>query len=53
MVGGVVIDEPNNKYVAVNGRSGPRIEQFMPQHQDTWVAAIGQLIAAINAEEAS
>lgn len=53
MVGGVVIDEPNNKYVAVNGRSGPRIEQFLPQHQDTWVAAIGQVIAAINAEEAS
>lgn len=39
MVGGVVIDEPSNKYVAVNGRSGPRIEQFLPQHQDVLIAA--------------
>lgn len=49
MVGGAVIDEPNNKYVAVNGRSGPRIEQFLPEHQDTWVAAIEQVVVAINA----
>lgn len=47
MVGGTVIDEPNSKYVAVNGRSSPRIEQFLPQHQDRWVAAIEQVIAAI------
>ncbi|EQB01046.1 hypothetical protein [Sphingobium baderi] len=49
MAGGAVIDEPNNKYVAVNGRSGPRIEQFLPAHQDTWVAAIEQVVVAINA----
>lgn len=46
MVGGTVIDEPNNKYVAIDGRSGPRIEQFLPQHQDSWVAAIERVIAA-------
>lgn len=49
MVGGTVIDEPNNKYVAVNGRSGPRIEQFLPEHQDKWVATIEQAVVAINA----
>jgi len=47
MVRGTVIDEPNSKYVAVNGRSGPRIEQFLPQHQDAWVAAIEQVIADV------
>ena len=47
MVGGTVIDEPNNKYVAVDGRSGPRIEHFLPQHQDSWVAAVERVIAAI------
>jgi len=50
MVGGVVIDEPSNKYVAVNGRSGPRIEQFLPQHQDAWVAAIERVIHTLRAE---
>lgn len=50
MVGGDVIDEPSNKYVAVNGRSGPRIEQFLPQHQDAWVAAIERVIHALRAE---
>jgi hypothetical protein len=49
MAGGAVIDEPNNKHVAVNGLSGPRIEQFLPKHQDTWVAAIEQVVAIINA----
>lgn len=51
MIGGTVIDEPNNKYVAVNGRSGPRIEQFLPQHQDRWIAAIEEVIRAISADE--
>ena len=50
MVGGVVIDEPNNKYVAVHGRSGPRIEQFLPKHQDAWVAAIERVTQALRAE---
>ncbi|PAL22805.1 hypothetical protein [Sphingopyxis sp. GW247-27LB] len=52
MVGGVVIDEPNNKYVAVNGRSGPRIEQLVPGHQGAWVAAIERVIHELNAETA-
>lgn len=47
MIGGTVIDEPNSKYVAVNGRSGPRIEEFLPQHQDKWVAAIERVISEI------
>src|SRR3546814_14868260 len=48
MVGGTVIDEPNNKYVAVHGRSGPRIEQLLPNHQDAWVTAIDCVIRAAN-----
>lgn len=52
LVGGIVIDEPNNKYVAVNGRSGPRIEQFLPQHQDAWVAAIQDAIRSVSTDDA-
>jgi hypothetical protein len=48
MVGGIVIDEPNNKYVAVRGRSGPRIDQFLPHHQQAWVTAIDQAIRAVH-----
>ncbi len=44
LVGGTVIDEPSNKYVAVNGRSAPRIEQFLPKHQDGFVAAIEKMV---------
>ncbi|TPE63095.1 hypothetical protein FJQ54_04415 [Sandaracinobacter neustonicus] len=51
MVGGTVIDEPNNRYVAVNGRSGPKIEQLLPQHQDGWVAAIERVISTITHSE--
>jgi hypothetical protein len=50
MVGGTVIDEPNNRYVAVNGRSGPRIEQLLPQHQEEWVAAIARVIEVLQSE---
>ena len=51
MVGGVVIDEPNNKYVAVSGRSGPRIDQFLPHHQQAWVTAIDRAIRAVNSDD--
>ena len=52
LVGGTVIDEPktNNRYVAVNGRSPPRIEQLLPKHQTAWIAAIERVIRAVNAE---
>lgn len=50
MIDGTVIDEPNNKFVAVNGRSTPRIEQLLPEHHDAWVAAIERVIRNISAE---
>lgn len=48
MVGGTVIDEPNSKFVAVNGRSGARIEHLLPKHQDAWVAAIERVITDVS-----
>jgi hypothetical protein len=49
LIGGQVIDEPGNKYVAINGRSAPRIDQFLPQHHDAFVAAIEKAIRTISA----
>ncbi|MCZ8173019.1 MAG: hypothetical protein O9272_14895 [Brevundimonas sp.] len=40
LIGGHVIDEPGNRYVAISGRSAPRITDLLPQHLDAWVAAI-------------
>ncbi|MGE4410066.1 MAG: hypothetical protein AB7D33_05790 [Sphingobium sp.] len=50
MIGGTVVDEPNNKFVAVNGRSTPRIEQLLPRHQEGWVAAIERVVRNLSAE---
>lgn len=50
MLGGTVIDEPNNKFVAINGRSTPRIEQLLPEHHGAWVAAIERVVRKIAAE---
>lgn len=51
LVGGKVIDEPGTKYVAINDRSAPRIEQFLPKHHEAFVAAIETMIRAISAKE--
>lgn len=50
MVGGRIIDESGTKYVAINGRSAPRIDQFLPKHHDAFVSAIEKVIRTINAE---
>ncbi|MCK9541330.1 MAG: hypothetical protein M0R03_04785 [Novosphingobium sp.] len=50
MIGGTVIDEPNNKFVAVNGRSTPRIEQLLPEHHNAWVAEIERVIRSLSQE---
>jgi len=51
LVGGTVIHEPNNTFVAANARSAPRIEQLLPQHHDAWVTAIQNAIRALNVDE--
>ena len=51
LVGGTVINEPNNTFVAVNGRSAPRIEQLLPKHQATWVAAIEKVLRSLSVDQ--
>ncbi|MEJ6010473.1 hypothetical protein [Novosphingobium aquae] len=48
LVGGAVIDEPGNSFVAVKGRSAPRIGQLLPAHHDDFVAAIETVIRSVN-----
>jgi hypothetical protein len=40
----------NENYVSTNGRSAPRIEQFLPKHQDAMVNAIGEMIRRLQSE---
>ncbi|KUO54162.1 MAG: hypothetical protein APF78_01160 [Sphingomonadales bacterium BRH_c3] len=49
MIGGHVIDEPRNTYVAISGRSAPRINDLIPAHHDAMVSAITNAIHALNA----
>lgn len=48
LIGGYVIDEPGNRYVAISGRSAPRITDLLPAHLDAWVAAIEATIRRAN-----
>lgn len=48
LIGGHVIDEPGNRYVAISGRSAPRISDLLPAHLDAWVAAIEATIRRAN-----
>jgi len=48
LIGGHVIDEPGNRYVAISGRSAPRITDLLPAHLDAWVAAIEATIRRAN-----
>jgi hypothetical protein len=50
LIGGTVIAEPGTKYVALGGRTAPRIEQLLPQHQDAMVAAIATMMRELNEE---
>lgn len=47
MIGGHVIDEPNNCFVAISGRSAPRISDLLPAHLDAWVAAVEAAIRQV------
>jgi hypothetical protein len=51
MIGGYVIDEPKNTYVAISGRSAPRISDILPAHHDAFVAAIATAIRQLNQEQ--
>lgn len=48
IVGGVVIDEPKSRYVAIPGRSAPLIEDLILQHLDDFVGAIADAIHRLN-----
>lgn len=51
LIGGHVIDEPNNRFVALSGRSAPRISDLLPLHHDALVAAIETAVRALRQEE--
>lgn len=53
LIGGQVIDEPGNRYVAISGRSAPRISDLLPHHLAAWVAAIGKAVHEANKEPGS
>ena len=44
IVGGLVIEDDKGQFVAISGRSAPRIEDLIPSHQDQFVQSI---VAAI------
>lgn len=50
LIGGKVVTNPNESFVSTGGRSAPRIEQFLPQHQDAVVRAIEAVLRILNAE---
>lgn len=50
LIGGRVVSGTEN-YVSVNGKSAPRIEQFLPQHQDALVRAIGEMLRALGSDQ--
>jgi len=50
LVGGTVIDEPNSRFVAITGRSAPKIDDLIPQHTAELVAAIADAIRRLHSE---
>jgi len=47
IVGGTVIDNPGSKYVAVDGRSAPRVDRLLPGHEEDFVSAIKLAVQAL------
>jgi len=53
MIGGeVVAGSGSESYVSTNGKTVPRIDQFVPKHQDALVAAMERMIRSLQAETA-
>lgn len=51
IVGGLIIDEPNTRYVAVRERTAPAIIDIIPAHQDAMVSAVANAIRALNEQD--
>ncbi len=51
LIGGQVIAGADSHYVTTNGKSAPRIEQLLPQHQDAVVSAIQAMLQTLNNDE--
>lgn len=51
IVGGHVIDEEGARFVAIRGRSAPRISDLIPAHHDAMVSAITNAIRALNEQD--
>jgi len=52
LIDGKIAVGSSESYVSTNGKSAPRIGQFLPQHQNALVAAIESMLRAVNAEAA-
>lgn len=48
MIGGHIIDEEGSRFVAISGRSAPRINDIIPAHHDAMVSAIANALRALN-----
>jgi len=53
ILGGVVIDDDKGQFVAISGRSAPRIEDLIPSHQTEFVKAIATAIQRLREEVSS
>jgi len=50
MIDSAVIDEDGIRFVALSGRSAPRTNDLLPQHQDALVEAIAGAIRKLERE---
>lgn len=50
LIHGQVTAGVDSHYVTTNGKSAPRIEQFLPQHQDAVLSAIQAMLRTLNDE---
>lgn len=51
--GSIVTHPSGGMYVSTNGKSGPRVTDLLPQHAETWAAAIARVIEDIRTSEAA
>jgi len=52
LIGGTIIDEPGSCFVAISGRSAPRISDLIPAHHDALVGAIADALRALREDPA-
>lgn len=51
LIGDHIIDETNNRFVAITARSAPRIEDVLPQHTYALVGAIAEAVRKLRADD--